>query len=350
MKRTTFVVTSLAVLALHAQAAVLYKDVTTTDLNTVANWSTTYNSATPDPASIGTGDELWFNNMFAPTSGTTYTNSLSSNLTVGSVRSDYGNGSSGVAFGNVVIAAGNTLTLNGTGDASYTDAGIVLNSGTGGTLTINSNLALGASQRWVTSRALTVNGNVSLGANTLSFHTAGSTVTVKGIISGTGGISKINSAGGDTVLSGANTYSGGTNLGIGTLRVAGGPTNTALGTGALTVSGNSTLATANGGGMNIVANAVAINSGVALSADAGYADLFLAGVVSGSGSFKNASTGNVFLVNTANSFSGGTTVATSGTIWGTKFGTLAGDNTILMIVRTAEEVDVVLRRIDEMLR
>jgi transcriptional regulator of arginine metabolism len=36
--------------------------------------------------------------------------------------------------------------------------------------------------------------------------------------------------------------------------------------------------------------------------------------------------------------------------WPEILGTLAGDNTILMIVRTAEEVDVVLRRIDEMLR
>ena len=36
--------------------------------------------------------------------------------------------------------------------------------------------------------------------------------------------------------------------------------------------------------------------------------------------------------------------------WPEILGTLAGDNTILMIVRTVEEVDVVLHRIDEMLR
>lgn len=36
--------------------------------------------------------------------------------------------------------------------------------------------------------------------------------------------------------------------------------------------------------------------------------------------------------------------------WPEILGTLAGDNTILMIVRATEEVDVVLRRIDEMLR
>ena len=36
--------------------------------------------------------------------------------------------------------------------------------------------------------------------------------------------------------------------------------------------------------------------------------------------------------------------------WPEILGTLAGDNTILMIVRTNEEVDVVLRRIDDMLR
>ena len=36
--------------------------------------------------------------------------------------------------------------------------------------------------------------------------------------------------------------------------------------------------------------------------------------------------------------------------WPEILGTLAGDNTILMLVRSVEEVDVVLRRIDEMLR
>lgn len=36
--------------------------------------------------------------------------------------------------------------------------------------------------------------------------------------------------------------------------------------------------------------------------------------------------------------------------WPEIIGTLAGDNTILMIVRSVEEVDVVLRRIDDMLR
>lgn len=36
--------------------------------------------------------------------------------------------------------------------------------------------------------------------------------------------------------------------------------------------------------------------------------------------------------------------------WPEILGTLAGDNTILMLVRSVDEVDVVLRRIDEMLR
>jgi transcriptional regulator of arginine metabolism len=36
--------------------------------------------------------------------------------------------------------------------------------------------------------------------------------------------------------------------------------------------------------------------------------------------------------------------------WPEIMGTLAGDNTILMIVRSVDEVDVVLKRIDDMLR
>jgi transcriptional regulator of arginine metabolism len=36
--------------------------------------------------------------------------------------------------------------------------------------------------------------------------------------------------------------------------------------------------------------------------------------------------------------------------WPEILGTLAGDNTILMLVRSVEEVDTVLKRIDDMLR
>jgi len=168
-----------AVLAPSVHGAVLYKDVTSTDMNAVGNWSTVNNAATPDPGSIGTGDELYFNSMFAPSAGT-YTASLTNDLAAGSVRLD-----NGVNNANVVIDGNYTLTLSGAGDASYTNAGFILNSAAGGSLTVNSNVSLSASQTWVSSRILTIGGALNLGSNLLTLSTAGSgVITINGVISG----------------------------------------------------------------------------------------------------------------------------------------------------------------------
>jgi autotransporter-associated beta strand protein len=196
-------------------------------MNNVANWSTVSGASTPDPSSIGTTDTLRFNEFFAPTSGTNYTADLTANLSVGAIRLDSGSGNGGSATGNVVVSGNNTLTLNGNNDynGSYL-SGIVLNSGSGGSLTINSNITLGSSQHWVSSRAFTVGGSVNLNGNNLTIFSAGNTTTLNGGITGSGNLSKIgngawslsnisftgninhSSGSGNLFLTGNNTFTG----------------------------------------------------------------------------------------------------------------------------------------------
>jgi autotransporter-associated beta strand protein len=202
-----------------ANAAVIYKDQTTTDINTLANWSTTSGASTPDPTSFTNSTELRFNEYFASTNGTNYTANLSADLTVGAVCVDSGSAFGGAATGNIIISGTNTLTLMGAGDPSYATSGIVLNSATGGTLTINANLAIGASQLWTLSRTLTVNGNVNLGSNTLTVNTYGATYTstIAGSISGTGGLTKGQSM--NLNLTGSNSFTGATTVSAGILGI-----------------------------------------------------------------------------------------------------------------------------------
>lgn len=231
-----------------AGAATLYKSSSTGALNTLGDWWTT-EAGTTTVGGIGTSDTLWFGGSGQGASMTSLT--LGGDMTVGALRLD---NITGTPNYNVTIAAGNTLTLNGNNNynAGYL-SGIVLNSGTGGTLTLNCNVALGSTQSWVTSRNLTVGGNVNLGANTLSLYTAGGTTTISGVISGTGGISRITSAGGTAVLSGANTYSGATTVNVGTLTISGANATTGL-----TLVNGGTL---NITGANAATGATTMNSG-----------------------------------------------------------------------------------------
>ena len=173
---------ALAFAAAQAQAGQIWKAGSTGDLNLTTSWWTTETGPT-NPAAIGTTDALRFGG--SGQGATIASIALGGDLTVGGIRLDNNTGTPNY---NVTIAAGNTLTLNGasTADIAYATAGIVLNSGTGGTLTINSDVALGAAQQWVTSRSVTVGGNLNLGANTLTSYTAGSgSITLDGIVSGT---------------------------------------------------------------------------------------------------------------------------------------------------------------------
>lgn len=109
----------------------------------------------------------------------------------------------------------NTLTINGTTSA-------INRSATSGTTTINSIVALGASQTWTSAAggALVIgSGGVNLGTRTLT-AAGGGAITISGNIGNTSGGVTRNGAGGTLTLSGSNTYTGATTVTAGTLELA----------------------------------------------------------------------------------------------------------------------------------
>src|SRR4051812_17128725 len=151
-----------------ASAAVIVKDNNVDNLNLTTSW---VGGTVPGAADVA----LWNSTVTGPNSVL-----LGTNLTwAGLQLTNPG--------GPVTIGAGNTLTLNG--------SGIDMTAATQN-LTINSGLTLGAAQTW------------ALGAS-------GRSLTVGGIIGGTGPLTIQGS--GNVLLSGANTYAGQTIIGAGTL-------------------------------------------------------------------------------------------------------------------------------------
>lgn len=264
---------SVTALSCSAFAAQIYKDVTTTDINTVSNWSTTSLASTPDPGSIGTTDTLRFNEYFAPTSGTGYSAQLSADLSTGGIKLDSGSAGGGTVFGNVIINGTNTLTLNGTvvGESQYAGAVIVLNSASGGTLTINPNIVIGAaSTQIVSSRTLNLNGTLNWSTFGMSNNIAGGTTTVSGVVSGSGNWSK-SGAGTYHFNNVANDFTGSVSVTGGTLRVeklADGGNTSSIGSGssAIVLNGG-TLATSNTGEGGNTNRVIEMRAGAALSSN-----------------------------------------------------------------------------------
>lgn len=104
-----------------------------------------------------------------------------------------------------------------------------------GSATVSVSNPVGAS---ATADKVTLTGSVDLGANTLFVRGTG-TGTLSGVVSGTGGITKIDNPG-TWVLAGANTYSGATTVSAGNLQVGQGGVGR-TGTGDVTVQSGATL-------------------------------------------------------------------------------------------------------------
>ena len=239
----------------------------------------------------------------------------------------------GTAAG-VTVNAGHTLTLGGDDalagarDLTKGGAGTLQLTGangnysgdlsiTAGTLAVGDNGALGGGALTLdggTLRgddALTVGNALSLGGGDGTVDTNGHDTTLSGVIDGGGALTK--SGGGTLTLTGANSYTGGTTVTDGTLRLGIGGSLAAAGV--LQVDGGSfdlngrtqTLA-----GLSGTGGGVALGSG-ALTLDQD-GDSSYAGALSGSGSLTKEGTGTLTLTGTS-SYTGGTTV-TDGTLRG----------------------------------
>jgi fibronectin-binding autotransporter adhesin len=251
-----------------------------------------------------------------------------------------------VTFGGVVSGTG-ALAQNGSGTLILTGA----NTYSGGTTIGSGTLQLGNGS---TTGAIV--GNV-VDNGTLAFDRSDA-VTFGGVVSGTGALAQNGS--GTLTLTGANTYSGGTTIGSGTLQLGNGGSNGSIagnvvdngklafdrsnaatfggvvsGSGALAQNGNGTLTLTgtnsysggttigsgtlqlgNGGTTGAIVGNVADNG--TLSFDRSDAVTF-GGMVSGTGSLVQNGSGTLVLTG-ANTYSGGTTI---------NAGTLQGDTTSL---------------------
>lgn len=296
----------------------------------------TYTPFGTGAVTAGTGTTLRFKIQGSSTSNYTIANAI--NLNSANLIYEDGNH---ILTGNVAITgsnsisgvwSGKTLTMSGivSGAGSITHGGFStltlsgINSYTGNTSVTGGNLIIGgAGQLGSGSYA----GTIALSSGTVFNHASSATQTLSGVISGAGVLSKTGS--GTLTLSGANSYSGGTTFNSGMIRVS--TSNTALGTGTLTVTTPTTnasttnlLATASGGGARTLANNVVItNNGTGtttLQLDAGFANLFLAGNISGNGGISTTSSGRAALTGT-NTYTGSTVLAGTNTL------VLSGSNT-----------------------
>ncbi len=194
--------------------ATIYKVDNTDNLVLTSSW-TDFSGLINQPGSIGSSDALYFNEVNMKGDKTV---ALGGNLAVGGLAVDYVSSDSP---NSVVINAGGVLTLNSTDlggsgvpAATYPAAGIVLNRAGGGSLTINSDVSLGAVQQWFSGRAtggITVTGALNLNGFALSANIAGGTSTLSGAISGSGKFTKL--GGGTLVLPNANPLTGNFQLG-----------------------------------------------------------------------------------------------------------------------------------------
>jgi len=224
-----------------------------------------------------------------------------------------GTGTTSTGGGVIMTNSAGSVTISGvlSGPGSLTSAGngnLILtsaNSYTGGTvvtggsmLSINSDAALGTqpTTTTVTAGPVTLNNGtlqfnaafssaryVTLGSGGGTFDTDGNSNTLTGLISGTGSLTKVGT--GILVLTGQNTYTGGTTVSAGSLQIGNTTTTTASLVGPVTVLSGGTF-----GGNGTITGDIDANS------NSGGGTIY-SGVVNGSGGLKT--TGNLNLSSTS---------------------------------------------------
>lgn len=114
--------------------------------------------------------------------------------------------------GSATITTNNGATTNFSGTSSGGSAKFITNAG--GTVDIS-----GLTSGGTTAGSIEGAGNYVLGANTLTTGSLNTSTQVDGIISGTGGLTKVGT--GTLTLAGTNTYTGATTISAGTLAISG---------------------------------------------------------------------------------------------------------------------------------
>jgi autotransporter-associated beta strand protein len=219
---------------------------------------------------------------------------------------------SGILSGGGAITkiSNGTLTLNG---ANTFSGGLNINAGT---VAVDDSTALGSAQATIAGGAtlqalssLTLT-NPILGNGAYTIDTNGNNLTLSGILSGVGAITKASA--GTLTLSGANTFSGGLNINAGTVAV---DDSTALGSAQATIAGGATLQALS----SLTLTNPILGNG-AYTIDTNGNNLTLSGILSGVGAITKASAGTLTLSG-VNTFSGGLNI-NAGTVELTGSGTL----------------------------
>jgi len=235
-----------------------------------------------------------------------------------------------IAFG---ATTGPTTLNDDLTNSAFTLAGIAFNSGGasyaigGNAFSLGGNISSAISGSESISDAMVLS---AVGVTQAITNTNGGTLVLSGAISGAGTLSFSNAIGsvpsGLTILSGSNSYSGGTMLTFGTLDIN---NASALGTGPLTISGN-TAAFDNASGSPItLANGVPIN--LSGSANSSFTFVGTNSLNTGSGTVT-FNTSHIITVNSSTLTIGGVLAQQSGTLAGLilqGLGTLAFSNSTL---------------------
>jgi autotransporter-associated beta strand protein len=227
----------------------------------------------------------------------------------------------GTINGKVTLTGNGIINLGSGGDiagALTVTGGNWNGSGTvGGLVTASSGVfTIGSGANLTASSGLTVASGTLAGLGTLTGHlnyASASSSTFAGIIAGTGATLTMSNGSATLTLTGANTYTGATTVGMGTLQIGNGSSGSLSGTGTVTVSGSSSLAVdlANG---STLANPIVLNAtGTTLKAiNAAGLNQTISGVIGGTGVFDQNGAGTTILSNT-DTYTGATNV-TAGTL------------------------------------
>ena len=200
-------------------------------------------------------------------------------------------GGTAILSGQNTYSGGTTITDGTTVEVTNSNPGVSSSIGAGALTLDNGILQAGAND-------LIFSNAVTLTSNGGTFDSNGNTLTWSGAISGEGELTKVGT--GTLILTGANTYAGGTLLFAGTLGIG---SNGALGAGAVSMQPGTTL--------QFEASGLTLPNRIMLSADptidTGSNTDTISGVISGPGSLNKIGSGTLILSG-GNTYTGATDV------------------------------------------